>query len=445
MYLQRKIDQYLAAWKSNEYRKPLIVKGARQIGKTESIRSFAEKNYKSFIEINFVEEPKYKAIISDGYQAADIIKNMSRIDPKKRFIPGETLLFFDELQEFPEIATSLKFFAQDGRFDVVCSGSLLGISYQRIESNSVGYKTDYKMYSMDFEEFLWAKGYQKEWIEDMLEHMKNGTPFNEAEIRTYDNLFLDYCILGGLPGVVKEYIRTNTFEGTLQLQTQLLEDYREDIRKYAEGLDQARILNVFNHIPIQLAKDNKKFQISKVASGARFRDYRGCIDWLKDSGLVNICYCLLYPELPLKGNYDSEKYKLYYFDTGMLVAMMDEETQDDLRANKNLNVYKGALYENIVAEALIKGGYDLYYYKKDNSTLEEDFFVRTKKYLVPVEVKATNGRSKSLRSLIESDKYPDITFGIKFIKGNIGIENGIRTFPYFCTFLLKRYIRSLEE
>lgn len=172
---------------------------------------------------------------------------------------------FDELQEFPEIATSLKFFCQDGRFDVICSGSLLGISYQRIESNSVGYKNDYLMYSMDFEEFLWAKGYSDEVIDEMLDHMIKGTPFPEGQLNVYQNLFLDYCILGGLPGVVREYIRTDTFEGTLQIQRQLLADYEEDIRKYAEGVDQTRILNVFNHIPIQLAKDNKKFQISKVA------------------------------------------------------------------------------------------------------------------------------------------------------------------------------------
>lgn len=443
MYLKRKIDQYLQEWKAGENRKPLIVKGARQIGKTESIREFAKANYSSFIEINFVEEPKYKTIIEEGYAAVDIIKNISRIDPGKKFIPQDTLILFDELQEFPEIATSLKFFCQDGRFDVICSGSLLGISYQRIESNSVGYKNDYLMYSMDFEEFLWAKGYSDEVIDEMLDHMIMGTPFPEGQLNVYQNLFLDYCILGGLPGVVKEYIQTDTFEGTLQIQRQLLADYEEDIRKYAEGVDQTRILNVFHHIPIQLAKDNKKFQISKVAKGARFKDYRGCIEWLKDAGLVNICYCLQFPELPLRGNYDEGKYKLYYFDTGMLVAMLDEEAQEDLRANKNMNVYKGALYENIVAEALIKCGYELYYYKKENATLEEDFFVRSMDKLIPIEVKAANGRSKSLRTLIDRDKYPDITFGIKLVKGNIGIENGIHTFPYFCTFLIKRYIKSL--
>lgn len=443
MYLKRKVDHYLKEWKLSQERKPLVIKGARQIGKTESIRQFAMEHYASFIEINFVEEPKYKTIISDGYHAADIVKNISRIDPQKRFIPGETLILFDELQEFPEISTALKFFFQDGRFDVICSGSLLGISYRRIESNSVGYKLDYRMYSMDFEEFLWAKGYTEEVIQDMLEHMKQGRLFNEAELSIYDSMFLDYCILGGLPAVVREYISTGIFEGTLQIQRQLLEDYKEDIRKYAEGMDQTRIINVFEHIPVQLAKENKKFQISKVAKGARFKDYRGCMEWLRDAGLIYICYCLCYPELPLKGNYQDDKYKLYYFDTGILVAMLDEEAQEDLRANKNLNVYKGALYENIVAESLVKSGYELYYYKKDNSTLEEDFFVRMKDSLVPVEVKATNGKTKSLRTLISSDCYPDISFGVKFIKGNIGIENGIHTFPYFCTFLLKRYMKSL--
>ncbi len=226
------------------------------------------------------------------------------------------------------------------------------------------------------------------------------------------------------------------------MQRQLLADYREDIRKYAEGLDQARILNVFNQIPVQLARENKKFQISKVASGARFKDYRGCIEWLADTGLVNICYCLHVPELPLKGNYDESKYKLYFADSGLLVAMLDDESQEDLRANKNPGVYKGALYENIVGESLKKSGYDLYYYKRENSTLKKDFFVRTAFELIPVEVKATNGRSKSLRTLITNERYPDIACGIKFTGGNIGYSEKIYTFPYFCAFLLKKYLRS---
>ena len=442
IYLRRKIDQYLHSWKEDVNRKPLIVKGPRQVGKTESILHFAAENYKSVIYINFIEEPKYKLITENGYKPDEMIRNISRIDPSKHFEPGETLLFFDELQDYPEIATALKFFKIDGRFDVICSGSLLGISYKRIESNSVGYKTDYNMHSMDFEEFLWAKGYDNTAVEEMMWHMETGNSFPEGTMRTYSDLFLDHCILGGMPAVVREYIRNGTFEGTLDIQRQLLEDYKEDIRKYAAGMDQTRILNVFEQIPIQLAKDNKKFQISKVASGARFKDYRGCIEWLRDAGIINICYCLLFPELPLRGNYDDSKYKIYFFDTGLFVAMLDEEAQEDLRANKNLGVYKGALYENIVGEALKKSGYDLYYYKRENSTLEEDFFVRTQNSLIPVEVKVKRGTAKSLRTLIQSARYPDIGCGIKFTAGTIGYTDGIYTFPYFCAFLLKEYLKK---
>ena len=441
-YLRRRIDEYFIEWKNQEERTPLIIKGPRQVGKTESICRFGENNYKSMVYINFVEEPKYKLIIEDGYKAEDIIKNISRIDPSKKFIEDETLIVFDELQEFPEIATSLKFFKIEGKYDVICSGSLLGISYQKIESNSVGYKKDYEMYSMDFQEFLWAKGYGDDFTEDMLEHMQEAKPFGELEMTICKDLFLDYCILGGMPAVVRQYIEKKTFEGTLDIQRQLLADYREDIRKYAEGMDQTRILNVFEQIPAQLAKDNKKFQISKVAKGARFKDYRGCIEWLKDAGIVNVCYSLHFPELPLKGNYDDGKYKLYMKDSGLLVALLDDEAQEDLRANKNLGVYKGALYENIVGEALGKCGYGLYYYKREDSTLEQDFFVRTKEELVPVEVKATNGTAKSLRTLIEGKRYQDIHWGIKLCQGNIGCKNNIYTFPYFCAFLIKRYLKE---
>ena len=445
IYLKRKIDDFLLKWKADNDRKPLIVKGCRQIGKTESIRHFAKvAGYDSFIEINFVKEEKYKKIIVDGYTASAIIKNISLLDPSKRFIDGKTLIFFDEITEFPDIATSLKFFKEDGRFDVICSGSMLGVNYKKIESNSVGYKTDYEMYSLDFEEFLWAKGYKEDVIEDMLLHMKTFTPFNELEMSVYHGIFLDYVVLGGMPAVVKDYIQKGTFEGSLNTQHQLIADYKEDIRKYAQGVDQTRILNVFNSIASQLAKKNKKFQISKVEKNARFRDYRGCAEWLVDAGIVNACYCLNDVELPLSGNCDTDKFKLYFCDTGLLVSLLDEESQEDLRANKNLGVYKGALYENIVSEALVKTGYKLYYYKKENATLEEDFFIRSANNLIPVEVKAQGGRSKSLRTLISSDKYSDIAYGFKLSANNIGYSEQIYTFPYFCTFLLKRFMATFK-
>lgn len=403
-----------------------------------------QQTYESIIEINFVRDEKYKGIISDGYEASDIIKNISLIDPSKRFIPQKTLIFFDEITEFPEIATSLKFFCIDGRFDVICSGSMLGVNYRKIESNSVGYKKDYEMFSLDFEEFLWAKGYDDTTIQSMLAHIKELRPFNELEMKVYHSLFLDFCVLGGMPAVVTEYIQRNTFENSLNTQRQLISDYKEDIRKYAQGIDQTRILNVFNRIAPQLARENKKFQISKVASGARFRDYRGCAEWLVDAGMVNICYCLEFPELPLGGNYDPDVFKLYFADTGLLVSMLDDESQEDLRANKNLGVYKGALYENIVGEALVKQHYKLYYYKRDTSTLETDFFIRSMTSLIPVEVKAATGKAKSMNTLISSDHYPDIRYGFKFSAQNIGHENFTYTFPYFCIFLLKRFMADFH-
>ena len=272
--------------------------------------------------------------------------------------------------------------------------------------------------------------------------MKSGKPFSDAEMLVYKRLFLDFCILGGMPAVVKLYMETNTFSGTLEMQNQIRMDYEEDVRKYAQGLDQTRILSVYRSVPVQLAKENKKFQLSKVTKNARSREYSGCIEWLKDAGVVAVCNCLNYPELPLKGNYDEDKFKLYYPDTGLLISTLDDEAQEDLRANKNLGVYKGALYENFVAEAFIKQGLGLYYYVKENATLEEDFFVRTTDELVPVEVKSNNNRSRSLTRLIANENYGDIHWGIKLADGNLGVENKIYTFPYFCAFLMKRYLKE---
>ena len=442
MYLKRKIDDVLNNWHLQEDRLPLVIKGCRQVGKTESIRHFAASHYESFIEINFSEDPKYKSIIEDGYSARDIIKNISLLNPSFKFIEGKTLIFFDELQVFPEIATSLKFFKQDGRFDVICSGSLLGINYQRIESNSVGYKQDIIMRPLDFEEFLWAKGYDDEVVEDLYSHMIEGKALSKVFNDTFYSLFMDFTILGGMPAVVRQYIEKDTFENSLALQHALINDFKEDIQKYVQGMDKTRILNIFKHIPVQLSNEQKKFQISKVENGARYRDYRGGIEWLENAGIVNICYCLNSLELPLNGNYDENALKLYLADTGLLVSLLDEEAQDDLRANRNLNVYKGALYENVVADALVKSGYNLFYYKRQNPSIEEDFFLRTANELVPLEVKASNDKARSLSKLIQSDNYPEIKFGIKLVKGNIGVDSNILTFPHFCAFLLKRLLKD---
>lgn len=443
MYLKRKIDSFLCDWKKNSNHNPLIVKGARQIGKTESILHFAKQNYDNVVYINFVEEPKYKNITVDGYKPEQICKNISLLNPEVKFTKGSTLIFFDELQDFPEIATSLKFFKIQGVYDVICSGSLLGINYRKIESNSVGYKTDFIMHSMDFEEFLWAKGYDENIADMMLEHIRNHTPFSTLEQEVFFSLFRDFSLLGGMPALVKSYFENGSFVGILDMQRQLVADYKEDVRKYVHGIEQTKILNVFNRIPIQLGCENKKFQISKVAPGAKNKDYWGCIEWLNDAGIISVCYCLNFPELPLKGNFDDSKYKIYFADTGLLIALLDDEVQDDLRINANMGTYKGALYENIVAEALTKSGADLFYYKRQDSTLEEDFFLRTKNNLIPIEVKSANASAKSLQTLIKSEKYKDIQWGIKLVDGNVGFANNVLTIPYFCAFLLKRFLSEI--
>lgn len=444
MYFKRKIDEFLADWKNNHSRKPLIIKGARQIGKTESILHFAHENYENVVYINFVLDKKYTTIVNDGYDVETVVKNITLINPSTKFIPDKTLIVFDEIQEYPDIATTLKSFNLYGKYDVICSGSMLGINYKKIHSNSVGSKTDYEMFSMDFEEFLWAKGYEDTAINSILEHMISLTPFSETEVSVYKSLFLDYCVLGGMPDVIKGYIKTGTFSQSLEIQGQIRLDYEEDVRKYAEGLDQAKIISVYRSIPAQLAKENKKFQFSIIDKKARSREYTGCIEWLIDAGVVTECNCLNYPELPLKGNVDNSKYKLYYPDTGLLISTLDEEAQEDLRVNKNLGVYKGALYENFVAEAFVKQGLGLFYYKKDNSTLEEDFFVRSKNELIPVEVKSNNDSSKSLNALIKNDRYADIKHGIKLGDFNVGVANNIYTFPYFCAFMLKAYLQKWD-
>lgn len=443
--LKRKIDKYLTDWKNRPDRKPLIIKGARQIGKTRSVEWFAGQNYASVIEINFIEQKKYREIFNDGFEVDAILKNISLLNPELKFIPGNTIFFFDELQACPNCATSLKFFKLDGRFDVICSGSLMGISYNEIESNSVGYKEDYEMHSMDFEEFLWAKGYNDDFTADLFSHMLDVRPLSELQMDTLMSLFRDYVIIGGMPEVVSTYVRNKNFSGTLDIQRQLLKDYEEDITKYVEGLDKAKVKAVYNHISTFLAKENKRFQITKIARNARNRDYMGCVEWLADAGVVNVCYCLNQPELPLKGNYDPKMYKIYFKDTGLLIASLDEEAQEDLRANRNLGTYKGAIYENIVGDMLVKQGYRLFYYHSDRPALEMDFFIRDADSLIPVEVKANDGATASLNRLLNDDKYNDVKYGIKLGYRNIGFNGKFYTFPYFLTFLLRRFVTESKR
>ena len=440
IYLRRKLDDELVRWKSREDRLPLLLKGARQVGKTECVRHFADGRYASFIEINFVERPEFKEIVRDGFSVESIVRNMSMIDPKIDFVADATLIFFDEIQEFPEIATAFKFFAQDGRYDVIASGSLLGVHFKRIKSYSVGYQESIRMRSLDFEEFLWASGYREEQIEGLIDPILAHKPFPEATKATMERRFLDYCVLGGMPDVLETYFVKGSFERVPFTQQRILDDYRDDVRKYAEGLDPVRIQAVFDSLPRQLAKDNHKFQWSVVRKGAGNKNYWGCVEWLEDAGVVEKCKAMDFPELPIGAHLQNDVFRLYMGDSGLLLSMLEKSVQDDVRIRRNLGTWKGALFENIVGEALVKAGAALAYYRKENSTLEMDYFLRSENCLVPIEVKGENNRAQSLKTLIASKNYKDITWGVKLVHGNVGFEDNVLTLPQWCAFLLPRAV-----
>lgn len=442
--LKRKIDNYLIEWKNSDSKMPLIVRGAKQIGRTNAVRHFAKNNYKVFIEINFIINPEYKTIFTNSFSVDNIIKEITFRHPELELVPNDTLIFFDEVQECVSTLTSLKSFNLDKRFDVICSGELENVDYTKVESNSVGNKMDYKMYSLDFEEFLWAKGYKEEIINDMLNSMIELKPLSNVLYEVMMENFKEYILVGGMPNIVNAFITNNNYSGILSMQKQVLLDYEEDINNN-KIIDKDKLLSVYKSIPVFLNKTNKKFQITKIKNNARNREYSGVSDWLSDAGIANISYSMEVCELPLKGNYNPDNYRLYFADTGLLIASLDNEAQEDLRNNQNFNTYKGAIYENIVGDMLVKEGYDLYFYKNEKGTIEMDYFIRDKNSLIPVEVKANDSSTPSLNKLIESDNYKDIKYGIKLCNKNIGFDGKFYTFPYFLTFLLKRYISETKN
>ena len=437
--LKRKIDNVLEEWKNREHN-PLIIRGARQIGKTTSIMEFAKKNYESVIEINFISNPEYARIFRNGFSVDSIVLELSILNSNLKFIPGNTLIFFDEVQEYMDATTSLKFFALDKRFDVICSGSC------SIKNDaSIGYKKDITLYSLDFEEFLWAKGYDENIINTLMNNVLELKPYSDLVLDKMNSLFMEYILVGGMPKIVSTYIEQGNYSGIPNRQNQLYQDYLDDIRKYVEGLDASRVENMYLHVASQLGKDNPKFQITKLGHGARANQYEGCAQWLADAGVVNIGYCLNSLTLPLKGNENPNNYRIYYADTSLLVSSMDEDSRNDLLIDKNLGVYKGALYENFAAEALMKQGYELFFYRSDDSRTELDFLIRLKDNIVPIEIKANKGSARSLNAVIGDKRIDEIKCGIKFSNNNIGVANNVLTLPFFTLFMLKRVITNMKD
>ena len=432
--MKRDAIKDLYEWKKRVERKPLMLLGARQVGKTWLMKAFAKEAYEKSVYVNLEDDDLLRRIFEKDFDVERILMALQLASGVN--IDEDTLIMFDEIQEAPRGVMALKYFYEKApQYQVMAAGSLLGVALHAHDTFPVGKVEFLYLYPLSFDEFLMAVN--ERWV-DLL-RSADWDMMNAFQDKLVEYL-RQYYYVGGMPEVVDTYVRNKNFSGTLGIQKQLLNDYEEDITKYVEGLDKAKVKAVYNHISTFLAKENKRFQITKIARNARNRDYIGCVEWLADADVINICYCLNQPELPLKGNYDPKLYKIYFKDTGLLIASLDEEAQEDLRANKNLGTYKGAIYENIVGDMLAKQGYRLFYYRSERPALEMDFFVRDADSLVPVEVKASDGATATLNNLLKTGRYPDVKYGIKLGYKNIGFNGKFYTFPYFLTFLLKRFL-----
>lgn len=429
--LERKIEYKLLEWKKSRNKLCAIVRGARQIGKTFSIECFGKKYYKYYIYINFIEKPEYSSIFENNIDAETIINQLKyRFGPEK-IVKGKTLIFLDEIQNCPNAITALKFLSLDGKYDIIASGSMLGMAYKEVSSFPVGYVENIEMHSLDFEEFLWAKGLKESipWLKSFYEKREH---VPDAVHNDMMNNFKEYIAVGGMPKVVQSYIDHKDFNEVLKLQKNIVSNYSDDIAKYAEGNDKAKARACFYSIPKQLAKYYKKFQYSLVENNGSARKFFGSLMWLYDAGMVNFCYNLSLPELPLEGNARNDAFKVYMKDTGLLVAMLEEGSQSDILSG-NLGIYKGAVYENIIADIFAKSGKQLFYFEY-NSQLEIDFFIRYNNKATAVEVKSSeNTKSKSLASVLNNR---GVEQGIRLSSKNIGENGKILSLPLYMAMFL---------
>lgn len=444
--LKRKIEETLAAWKNEPDHKPLVIKGCRQCGKTFSVQKFAAENYTHVVYVNFVEDDRYILAFEGSMRVDDIIMNITALIPGCVFEPHNTCLILDEIQDCPGARTSLKFFKLDGRYDVIATGSLLGVKgygdkkkkknrQEQKASVPVGYENIVDMYPLDFEEFLWANGINSAIIDRLQECLSGETPVPEALHQRMRQLLLQYVVVGGMPAVVNLFLDSHDMGRVLAEQRGIVSGYEEDMVKYAKDEDKPRIRECFESIPRQLSKENKKFQYSIIRKGARSSEYAGSIKWIEDAGIICRCRNLNITELPLDGNAIEEVFKIYMADTGLFISMLEDGTQFDILQG-NMYGYKGAIFENLIADIFIKMQRKLYYFHKD-SGLEVDFVMRYKGECVLLEVKAKSGNTKSTNTILKSpDKY-HVYHAIKLGDYNVGRAEALLTLPLYMAFLLK--------
>ena len=434
--IKRKMYKYLINWKQRKDKSALIIKGARQVGKSYLVREFGRNEYESYIEINFLKNPLYKNIFKGDLSAEEIFKRLSAYIPNLKIIPFKTLLFLDEIQVCAEARTAVKFLVEDGSVDVISSGSLLGLSYLEDDDKNVteptslpvGYEEQITMYSLDFEEFLWAKGYNDDAIAYLKDFYISNKEVPKELNDKYLELFREFMIVGGMPEVVQTFIDTNNFQEASKIQGKILADYQDDISKHAKGQEKIKVRQCYDSIPKQLAKEYKKFQYSVVEKGKTSKKYGGSIKWLCDSSLVNKCSNVNEAYIPLLAYEMDDQFKLYLNDTGLLLYLYGPETKLAILNNTLKGNAKGGIYENIISESLLKRGYKLYYYKTQNSSMEIEFVIEKNGEVIPIEVKAGNDLTPSLNSFI--NKYhPKVSY--KFVNGNVGFLDGKKTLPHY--------------
>lgn len=427
--LRRKIYDKLLAWKNSAGKKDaVLLRGVRQCGKTYIVREFGKREYKNFIEINFIERPDMQAVFSGNLDVDSMVQQIKLSMPGCQFIPGETLLFLDEIQDAPNARTSLKFWTQDGRFDCIASGSLLGIDYKNEVSIPVGYEQQLIMRTLDFEEFLWALGVEVNLKEMLAPYVDGAKRVPEAMHNSLNKYLQEYMVVGGLPEVVDTYIATKDFYQVHLLQEKILRDYQDDIAKYALNQDKIKAKQCFLSIPRQLSKENHKFQYSVVEKKATARKFTSSLDWLHNAGLIDFAYNVNSPWFPLKAYVKEDQFRVYLCDIGLLVAMYGYQLKIALLSDALEGPAKGGIYASLVADILAKRGEELYYYKKEDSTLEIEFILERDCKLVPVEVKARKGSTRSLNELLKMD---NIERGYKLTAQNTGVVEKKITLPLY--------------
>ena len=433
--LRRKITDQLIEWKNDPDKKSLLIRGARQVGKTFSVNEFAKNNYGNYVYLNFERDSSLTSIFSGDLDVDTIIRKMSIRFKDAKFVPHDTLIFLDEIQNCPGARTAFKFFTIDGRFDVIGTGSLLGVRYREVSSYPVGYENLMDLSSLDFEEFLWAMDIKPDIIDDVKEKLKAREKLDEFFLNMFNEYFRWYMIIGGMPKAVSVFKETNHFGKVLSVQKEIVNGYLDDITKYATDVNKNKVRASFKSIPVQLSKKNKKFVYADIEGrkDSRYDTYGSSLSWLYDAGIIDFCYNLKEPVIPLLANRKLNIFKVYMKDTGLMIAMMEKYLGEAL-LNGDLFVNEGAIAENSVAEMLTKNEYELNYFER-KGTLEIDFVINQKGKAIALEVKSGNNRqAKSLDVVMKNYKIK----GMMFENTNVYVdEKGVEHFPIFAATFIK--------